>query len=989
MALDEHRAILSRPDRAARRPFSKTEAKTAMANERGKGSSEGPEPDHTMLQPGAGQPSPAGRENDIEPTIVQGGATGGRQRDPVDATIRQPDRGEKGTPDHGSKGGDEEIVPSGKARVFAGRFEITEKLGEGGMGVVYRARDREIEGREIALKVLRPRFSRNPKFRELFFREIHAAQGFVSENVVQVRDTGKASDGTLFLTMDLVDGEPLDQVLARESALNERHALEVARQTLLALASGHEQGFVHRDVKPSNVMLARRVPKTDENPFGVGVRVLDFGIAGLSAQVEEGQIVGTPRYMSPEQVQGQRLDGRSDLFAVGILLYEMLSGSRPFEGDTPEECRTSILETNVVPMITELEHLSEPIRKILRTALQKNRDKRFQSAADFIRAIEKSRAFREKRGTPAWVSAMLFCSLTAVGGGGWLIWDQRKEYDKLERDYGGIQGNHAQEMDRLRAEHQHALDSVRGSLEQMRSERDTAIAAKETAMLDASRRSDDYARELENRRVLADELTQVQNRLRETEKQLNAIGRKELPEVAAARFIDHVVRLIDGGHAQEALNYLESRRRNGVVDIAVGEGAAHVDHLLAAGAALDLAAKALLSSGDGAPNTELPTQEVRNQAFDDYQRGARHLQQAHASANAFVLESVKWIGEKAELGSEGPIDRVADLRRILAAFDARAELVKERIAGLKRELEDIVARERAELLKTTFQDNPAPVIQHMRAYSDDVAELIGLVDRLGAKTEEHCVSNGRFRLQRAMALHSVQQWGEYLVDDGAKITGKGADTLRWLWAARLWYEGQSLAGPKFAFLDGVPRITETTPHANWRQQLQVQRALGKTIDSFLTEGQGVAIYRQRSSGDQRLDWYHEMLQPEAGTPGSWEIVRKRVDEEGKFARAQSIRVSLRNGVFSIADVPTLDVRGIGDHLTVAHWQPSLVAALPDQPWSRGINHVSFARGIAEGLPCLVVAAGNTRFWFAPGYGLVRQEIDGVFEREMCYSARVR
>ncbi len=318
------------------------------------------------------------------------------------------------------------------AQVFADRFEVIRTLGEGGMGKVYQVHDRQIEGREIALKVLRARYSRNKQFRDLFFQEIRAAQKFVSEHVCQVRDTGQLDNGTLYLTMDFVAGEDLSALMKREKGITPRHALEIARQTLIALNSGHEQGFIHRDVKPPNIMLRARIPKSEDNPFGVGVKVLDFGIASLAAEADEGGIAGTPTYMAPEQLEGERLDPRADLFAVGIILYEMISGKRPFEGDTIQEIQTSVLHTNIAPMIRELEDVPPQVRKLLTKALQVDRAKRFQSATEFIEAIEGSKAFKEPKSTPGWLMVASVLMAFTIAGETFFLMEKRQEVRELK-----------------------------------------------------------------------------------------------------------------------------------------------------------------------------------------------------------------------------------------------------------------------------------------------------------------------------------------------------------------------------------------------------------------------------------------------------------------------------------------------------------------------------------------------------------------------------
>ncbi len=317
----------------------------------------------------------------------------------------------------------ESRLPAGS--MLGGRFEVLRQLGKGGMGEVFLVRDHQIEQREVALKLVRSKWSQNAKFRELFFQEIRSAQKFVSPHVVQVRDCGQLPDGQLFLTMDYVAGESLAQLLRREKNLSTKHALEVTRQLLLGLSSGHEHGFIHRDVKPGNLMLSARVLKTSDNPFGVKAGLLDFGLAALSEELEAERGPGTPHYMSPEQAMGQRLDARSDLFAVGIVLYEMLAGKRPFSGRTQKEVITSVIETDPSALIDNLEGVKKPVKKLLRKALQKEREKRYSSAADFLTALERVGPLQTEEGAPKAMTAIAaVASIAAVGLGG-LFFNER------------------------------------------------------------------------------------------------------------------------------------------------------------------------------------------------------------------------------------------------------------------------------------------------------------------------------------------------------------------------------------------------------------------------------------------------------------------------------------------------------------------------------------------------------------------------------------
>ena len=228
-------------------------------------------------------------------------------------------------------------------------------------------------------------------FRSLFFKEIRAAQGFVSEHAVQVRDCGQLPDERLFLTMDFVEGESLTQLLRREKTLMPRHALEIARQILLALSSGHEKASIHRDVKPSNVMLASRVPKTSENPHGVKVGLLDFGIASLTEEMEAGRGPGTPHYMSPEQAAAQSDGGdhRTDIYSLGGVLYEMLTLQRPYSGDSAHEVITAIMHRDPPPLRRVDRRLPRELELVCSTAMARDVEDRYASAAELAEDLRR------------------------------------------------------------------------------------------------------------------------------------------------------------------------------------------------------------------------------------------------------------------------------------------------------------------------------------------------------------------------------------------------------------------------------------------------------------------------------------------------------------------------------------------------------------------------------------------------------------------------
>ena len=211
--------------------------------------------------------------------------------------------------------------------VFDGRYRIIRKLGAGGMADVYLAEDQEL-GRRVAIKILNDRHASDDSFVERFRREAKNAAGLSHPNIVSIYDRGEA-EGTYYIAMEFLDGRSLKELIVARGSAPIKIAIEYARQILAALGAAHQHGIVHRDIKPHNVLVG-----------GEGrLKVTDFGIArsGASQMTEVGSIIGTAQYLSPEQARGAPVDQTSDLYSVGVVLYEMLTGQVPFTGDTPLE----------------------------------------------------------------------------------------------------------------------------------------------------------------------------------------------------------------------------------------------------------------------------------------------------------------------------------------------------------------------------------------------------------------------------------------------------------------------------------------------------------------------------------------------------------------------------------------------------------------------------------------------------------------------------
>src|SRR5205809_4077972 len=219
--------------------------------------------------------------------------------------------------------------------LFDGRYRIVRKLGTGGMANVYLAEDQEL-GRRVAIKILDDRHASDEQFVERFRREAKNAAALSHPNIVSIYDRGEA-EGSYYIAMEYLDGRSLKELIVSRGPAPVGVAVEYARQILSALRFAHRHGIVHRDIKPHNVLVD-----------GEGrLKVTDFGIAraGVSQMTEAGSIIGTAQYLSPEQAKGAPVDQTSDLYSVGVVLYELLTGVVPFSGETPVEIAMKHLST--------------------------------------------------------------------------------------------------------------------------------------------------------------------------------------------------------------------------------------------------------------------------------------------------------------------------------------------------------------------------------------------------------------------------------------------------------------------------------------------------------------------------------------------------------------------------------------------------------------------------------------------------------------------
>jgi len=320
-----------------------------------------------------------------------------------------------------------EIPAEGLSRgtLFAGRYEIIEEVGAGGMGSVFRAEDTKIR-QEVALKLIRPEIASSRSTIERFRNEIKTARMIAHRNVCRMFDLGEEK-GTYFITMEYVSGEDMKSFLRRTAPLSTGRAISIGKQICEGLAEAHRLGVVHRDLKPGNIMIDKEG----------NVRIMDFGIARSLKEkgiTDADMMIGTPEYMSPEQVEGEDIDQRSDIYSLGVVLYEMATGKVPFEGPTP---LSIALKQKTVEPHNPREfnpQIPEDFTLLILKCMNKDKEKRYQNAGEIIseftkikseilpgvQAIEGRQPFFQSF-LKALKEKKIIETLAAFVGAGWLI----------------------------------------------------------------------------------------------------------------------------------------------------------------------------------------------------------------------------------------------------------------------------------------------------------------------------------------------------------------------------------------------------------------------------------------------------------------------------------------------------------------------------------------------------------------------------------------
>ena len=266
------------------------------------------------------------------------------------------------------------------SKLLAGRYELIDRIGEGGMAVVYKAKDRLLN-RYIAVKILRPEFTRDVQFVENFRKESQAAAGLQHPNIVSVYDVG--TEGNIhYIVMELIDGRPLSEIIKETAPMNYKDVVSIAKQVASALSIAHKHHIIHRDVKPHNIMIT-----TDGT-----AKLADFGIAKAvsdSTMVSEtSKIIGSVHYFSPEQARGAYVDERSDIYSLGIVMYEMLTGQVPFDGDNPVQIALMHINNEITPPSKLTHGIPPALEKLVMKATDKYQTNRHTSAEELLAELD-------------------------------------------------------------------------------------------------------------------------------------------------------------------------------------------------------------------------------------------------------------------------------------------------------------------------------------------------------------------------------------------------------------------------------------------------------------------------------------------------------------------------------------------------------------------------------------------------------------------------
>ncbi|MCY3003932.1 MAG: protein kinase, partial [Planctomycetota bacterium] len=704
----------------------------------------------------------------------------------------------------------------------------------------------------------------------------------------------------------------------------------------------------------------------------------------------EGSRAGTVMYMSPEQANGERLDPRSDLFAVGVVLFEMLSGRRPFEGNTTQTLVDSVMSTNLGERLADVPNLSKPLRQLLERSLQKDRNRRFQSAAEFITAIEKSSAYKLPVHVPAWTWGVIAGAVGIAGFAGFKASSAAGEVKSLEKELAGVDSRlveattkareeassaRQREVDEWKAKHASEL-SARQAAELAAS---TALAEKNSAdktlkekqnevenlagQLNAERQAKNLvetAKQTQEQRI--QELEKTVAQLKETNSE---IERTSKPEARLARSFDELAKVVESGFGESAQRLIES------------------DENVKA-----LAADVLLADFLRALVQATALVETHKRSVDS--GGKPHLGALLEAETALVKASERLVAMEANPGTwakfqfsgQAARERLAEGRRLVS--DLTTKIDAQQAASMR----DVQASWTALQAKSPIADSAA-YFEHLEHYGSP-EQLTESVQRLRAELVAQAQEGDTLKPAVLTKATALPEWIRRIDAAGLASSSVTSD-VRLFEFARRWYD-DDFTNDAFDWTK-VQLERATAPTSDWRQVLRLQHALAQPNSAYPTKKSGRAVLREVDSSG-RVSWIESLdATPEGdgATKGSWRIklqtfsAEGRKDQSGHELRMRRVDYSVQSddGVQVY-----LDLRA---RSTSQRVEPLPTLASVDVPAAvLASQELRTFRSAWEEAPlglCLLVVTdnGQRKRWFSPEFGLVREELAGTLTRDLVYS----
>lgn len=813
------------------------------------------------------------------------------------------------------------------------RFELARDLGDGPMGPVFIVRDGAHAGRSVRLEIAGNAHAPSEPDKAALEEALRAAGRVDSPFVARCGEVGRLADGRVFALRDHVDGETLENRIAREGALHPSQALEIARQCLFGLQALHEAGLAHRGLDARSVWLVSHAPKSDENPFGIAVRLLDVG--------------SSRRTLGPEP--------ESDLRAVGELLAAMLGDSRKGSARlSAARTLADAVRADGVPAFTSAEQFRLAIEALLTPARRSE-----ASAATSSTTTRPSDAARsDVRPAPRGLQLALAAAVVGCVGIGWFAWQRGGDVAAATRGV-TAERERAAKLERESRAHleglQQSISKLELDLAQRRSELEAA-ARREDELRGASEQSAAAARatlEAERAAVarLSLELERDRSALREAQLRLETTVALTDGHVRAARGLETALSHVLGGQGAQARRHALLLESEGLF----GSRTNFVSTLAGAFEELERFEASRASGSDEACDVA---------AVRAAQAG---LEKASAERAAFLEEAAPWIG--VELVGAPAGDRT---RRV----DTALEQLRERVGAAAAERALLHEREWAAIMDAPGIQDPTRAFRHAERYSCDHLDALGA--RFIRELRAWALVGEVLDVGRLNSFQQLDEWAERVRRGEVRAPDDLARDLISLADAQRWYDldPHNDADVDFSRLNGNERGSE---HKSWRAELALQWRLARDTSGFPLRA-GQRAWRRAVDPSGRVEWWRDSIDGVDGR--ALRLRRARFAQDGRTPLGEGVLRIEHDGarvLISGSTVPLVDFRAHGDAVRICA-TPSAEGV--DVPAALGLapEALERVRETAERDTCLIYIQGDVRRWISPSLGLVREETrtaDGV------------